>query len=904
MSAPSNKKFTGRRRTRTTRKGVKWVDRGARLLITAGGIGAVLAILLVGVFLLSVVWPLFRPARFTAQRDAITATVSAGTRLLGFGVDEFRTLCWTLTSDGTMRVQELQLGKSLSEAKPFEEEASISATALPWDRAEGAVGFDDGTIRLVSANFATKLLEAELLPDEVRDAAALEPIPHESGVLSRTPQGQYRHQSFQWKVGAKLELTAEETEETEETSGAADKGANPLALRAMDLVKGTGGHFLCTATANGKIQLHSLIERLDPLLGETVLAIEESFPLKYPPDASAAPPHWLMMTERADAVFAIWKSGRLVRFDVRDLSAIRVVEELRVIEQGELTSVQFLLGRGTILCGDSQGGLRGWFVVRPEGRAARGIDGAELIAAHDLAGGKSAVTSLAPSLRSRLLAVGYADGSLRVFHVTTDRLVIAAQSAAGESTHALDQVVLAPKEDAIFSLSQGALTQYSFEPGHPEISFRSLFRPIWYEGHEKPSHTWQSSASTADVEPKFGLYPLMFGTIKATLYSMLFGAPLALLAAIYTSEFMDRKLRGRIKPIIEMMASLPSVVLGFLAGLTIAPFVDRHLATVLAFSALIPLMLILTAYLWQCLPSTVSTPLAKYRPPIAAVMLGLCLLLSFPMGATLEQSLFSGDIKHWLTDVSFGTATGGWFVLLLPLCSLLAVAFRSRLLGPWLETRRTVRVGPTLESAPAARPSRGRLAARALVSFLLTVAAVVLLGYGMATLFGVAGFDPRRSFAANYEARNALVVGFVMGFAIIPLMYTIAEDALSAVPESLRAASLGAGATPWQTAVRIVIPTAMSGLFSALMIGLGRAVGETMIVLMATGSTPVMEWNPFNGFRTLSANIAIELPEAAQNGTHYRTLFFAALTLFVMTFAVNTIAEMVRLRFRRRMYQL
>jgi phosphate transport system permease protein len=156
----------------------------------------------------------------------------------------------------------------------------------------------------------------------------------------------------------------------------------------------------------------------------------------------------------------------------------------------------------------------------------------------------------------------------------------------------------------------------------------------------------------------------------------------------------------------------------------------------------------------------------------------------------------------------------------------------------------------------------------------------------------------------TYVQRNALIVGFVMGFAIIPIIYTIADDALTAVPDHLRSASLGAGATPWQTAVYIVIPTAMSGLFSALMVGLGRAVGETMIVLMALGNTAIMDWNIFNGARTLSANIAVELPEAVPNSTHYRTLFLAALVLFAMTFVVNTIAEVVRLRFRKRAYQL
>jgi phosphate transport system permease protein len=164
--------------------------------------------------------------------------------------------------------------------------------------------------------------------------------------------------------------------------------------------------------------------------------------------------------------------------------------------------------------------------------------------------------------------------------------------------------------------------------------------------------------------------------------------------------------------------------------------------------------------------------------------------------------------------------------------------------------------------------------------------------------------DPRGPLLGTYVQRNALVVGFVMGFAIIPIIYTIADDALSTVPNHLRSASLGAGATPWQTATRIIVPAAASGVFYAVMIGLGRAVGETMIVLMAAGNTPILDWNIFNGFQTLSANIATELPEAVQGSAHFRTLFVAALALFVMTFLVNTVAEMVRLRFRRRAYEL
>jgi phosphate transport system permease protein len=151
-----------------------------------------------------------------------------------------------------------------------------------------------------------------------------------------------------------------------------------------------------------------------------------------------------------------------------------------------------------------------------------------------------------------------------------------------------------------------------------------------------------------------------------------------------------------------------------------------------------------------------------------------------------------------------------------------------------------------------------------------------------------------------YDQRNCLVVGIAMGFAVIPIIFTIAEDAFTSVPQHLTAASLALGASRWQTAISVVLPTASPGLFSAVMIGFGRAVGETMIVLMATGNTPVLDWSIFNGMRTLSANVAVEIPEAPYGGTLYRTLFLAGLVLFLMTFFVNTLAEVVRQRLRER----
>ena len=199
---------------------------------------------------------------------------------------------------------------------------------------------------------------------------------------------------------------------------------------------------------------------------------------------------------------------------------------------------------------------------------------------------------------------------------------------------------------------------------------------------------------------------------------------------------------------------------------------------------------------------------------------------------------------------------------------------------------------------------RPQVARFALLKYGLGIAATLAVAGLLAAGIEATGLDPRGGVVGTYVQQNALVVGFARGFAIIPIIYTLAEDSLSEVPSQLREGSLGAGATQWQTAVRIVLPFAMSGIFSALMIGLGRAVGETMIVLMAAGNTPIMEWNAFNGFRTLSANIAVELPEAVIGSAHYRSLFLAGLVLFGMTFALNTVAELVRRHFRKRMQSL
>jgi phosphate transport system permease protein len=516
---------------------------------------------------------------------------------------------------------------------------------------------------------------------------------------------------------------------------------------------------------------------------------------------------------------------------------------------------------------------------------------------HQLDGVPSPISAIEPSARSRTVALAHENGAIEIFYVTSARrlaLFEPPEARDGNGAHGvarIEAIDLAPKDDGFAAVTRDALWNAGLDLRHPEAGLTAIFTPVWYEGYAEPRHVWQSSSGTDDFEPKLGLVPLIFGTLKATFYSLLFGVPLALFAAIYSSEFLHPKLRVPIKSGIEMMASLPSVVLGFIAAIILAPFVQTCVPTVIAAFFTLPFVLLGSAYLWQLLPARLALRWAGWQK-LAFIGLALpCGVLAAVVAAPwVEARLFGGDFLQWLNGAR-GSPFGGWLLLLLPLAAGVVLLGSQRLLGPRLRA-----ASLHWTRATCARFDLGRF-------FVSALAVLTLAGLSAGALTAL-GFDPRGTLVDTYVQRNALIVGFVMGFAIIPIIYTLAEDALSSVPSHLRLASLGCGATPWQTALRVIVPTAMSGLFSAVMIGLGRAVGETMIVLMAAGNTPVMDMNVFSGFRTLSANIATELPEAVVGSTHYRMLFLAALSLFAITFLVNTAAELVRQRFRKRAFQL
>jgi phosphate transport system permease protein len=866
MSQNAHKGFTGYRRKKKTRFSVRIADLFARRLIALGGVGTIAAVCLVCVFLIYVVLPLFETPEVDAASQQAMPEVETVRSLM---VDEYRTMGVRLDAAGRVDLFRLDTGKAL-DSRDISDGTQATSWSFSVDGERLIFGYANGTIRLGEMAFIAKLLPEDQVPSTAKKLAPGEVAAGPEGSLITLTPGGYRKHSFRLSL--------------EEPISVSDS-----AIVAVDRTVGSSGVIFAALDSKWRVFVKSVRRFENLMTGEVQTELSGG---EFDVQEAEAPgaPGYLLLSGAGDCVYLAWQNGRLHRYDTRELDAPQLAEKIDLLaEPGRtVTNLRWLLGRSTMLVGDSAGDLHAFFRIRDEQSKAI-PDGWRMVRAHHVPGSGAAVSSLACSPRTRLAMVGYADGQAALLHVTTNQVLTRVTAGSGLP---VTSMAIAPKENALYASCGDRLWGWSLDVKHPEATLASMFSPIWYEGMPGPEHIWQSSSGDDAFEPKLGLMPLVFGTLKATVYSMLFGVPLALLAAVYSSEFMHPRQRGRVKPTIELMASLPSVVLGFLAALVIAPFVEAIVPTVLAAIFCVPFVLLLGARFWQLIPAKSAITMGRWRFVFVLAALAAGVGLATRVGPWTERWLFAGDIKLWL-DGQRGSGVSGWLLFTLPISAL------------GIGILNTVTINPFLRSS-LGHLERTTTALVDLAKYLLSTAAVILLAAALAWAFNTFAWDPRggASFLGTYVQRNALVVGFIMGFAIIPIIYTIAEDALSTVPEHLRAGSLGAGATPWQTAIRIIVPTAMSGLFSAVMIGLGRAVGETMIVLMAGGNTPVMEWNLFNGIRTLSANIAVELPEAPQNGTHYRTLFLAALVLFALTFIVNTVAELVRLRFRKRAYQL
>lgn len=888
--------FTGRSGQRKARASVKIADRVAQSVISIGGIGTIIAVLFVGVFLFWMVVPLFAPPH--ANKINSYSSNVEGVEVRRVLADEYRLLGALILETGEAQVFNVNDGQPITTvALSQSEDVQLTASSYAVSNNRVAFGYSDGTIRLGTLGFKSQFFTAEDVPAELQGLEVGESgvWPEKQGMVQVTPEGQFRLSVLEADLKDPLPSGSYEPVVQIDYAGSDTDG------------------LIAVLTEDGKFNLVRTAARKDFFGNVTGLTAKAPISLPYEERENASV-KFIGLDSLANKLFLIYDDGLARRLDIRNPTQARLAEEQVLVEPGEKVSVvRFALGRETLLIGYDDGRISRWGSIALEQAEADklgvelGVDGFAMIQTGDMNPSTGTqVTLLAASPRSRIAMAGFADGTVRMFNSTSNDLLLELDPELGEP---LDNAYITGKEDGIFVMAGPTLVAYDFEPKHPSATPTSLFTQVWYEGYAEPAHVWQSTTGEDTGEPKFGMIPLIFGTLKATVYALIFAVPVALLAAIYTSQFMHPRVKGMVKPGIEMMASLPSVVLGFLAGLVIAPFVEDVVPAMLTAILVVPFTLITGAFLWQLMPHKRAILLEQWRFVPILLCLPLGILISVFLGPALENLLFAGDIKQWLAfkpgnddpeRAQYAQATGGWFLLLTPSIGVLVAIAMAYVVNPKFREI----------SANMNRPAATRLN---LLKYAGAVASTLLLAFGVASILNVAGFDLRVSATiwgmdlspvSTYVQRNSLIVGFAMGFAVIPIIFTIADDAMSAVPTHLVSASLGAGATPWQTTMRVVIPTAMSGIFSACMIGLGRAVGETMIVLMAAGNTPVLDLNIFEGFRTLSANIATELPEAPKGGTHYRTLFLSALVLFILTFIVNTFAELIRQRFRKRAVNL
>ena len=731
-----------------------WMGR----LIRAGGVGVIAAVIGMLLFLLWQVLPLFSGAEVSVQ-PALALRGGA----VAFGEDESGEVVYGARSDGSLSFVRAADG---SEVRNWSPPAGLPAvTAVKVQSREGQVllGHADGTVSAVAVSFKVNFASdgRRTVEPDVRP----EP-PRQVGEPGRAVTEVWAARATNTRLIVVRQPAA--------------AGSSLRALRLSER-RGLGGRATVTA-------------------GEPFAVAADV------PDVGQ-----VLVPSTADTALVLLRDGE-VRAYSGEGDRLDLMQSFRPFPgAGRAPAAAGLIfGDVSAVFLDASGEHRVWSlhpVRQPDGRSLRRWG--EVREPESLPGPGAGVWTAAGN-KCYLVSAG---GVLQLRNLTTGSVRWQGEAPAGPPR----QVVFSRNYDRMSALAaDGRLLRWRIDDHHPDSSWSAFFGRIWYEGAEGPAFVWQSSSGSDEFEAKYSLVPLIYGTVKGTFYALLFALPIALLAAVYVSQFLRPDLRLIVKPLMEVMASLPSVVLGFLAGLWLAPVVDANLVPLLcALAALAPAGFA-AGWCWSRLPQPVRR---RARPGLEFLWLvpvvALCVCVAWSVGPWVEAAFFT------VTDSSGAVVSD----------------FRE-----WWRT----------------------------------------------------------STGLAYDARNSLVVGFVMGFAVIPVVFTIAEDALSNVPAALSSGSLALGASRWQTVWRVVVPTAVSGIVSAVMIGFGRAVGETMIVVMATGNTAVMEANPFNGMRTLSANIAVELPEAPAGHTHFRALFLGACCLFLLTFLLNTLAEVLRQRLRER----
>ncbi|HLY11164.1 MAG TPA: ABC transporter permease subunit [Planctomycetota bacterium] len=715
--------------------------------MTLGGITIIGSILAILFVIVMEMLPLFGSASVTSL--PVTALTVDSSPLVA-GSDELQQVAWIGTAKG-VTFHSLADGSALAPAPDLNLGAATITAVTPLIQGSLAFGLSNGTVVPATLGFDQTFVD---------------------GHPKMTPR---------LKAAAPLVVDA---------TGA----ALPLLARAA----AESGTMYVSLSGPKSLTLLRLKQKKTLMGAGKITELRSTIPLSIDSTVTA-----LIMDNRGEDLFVGLSNGQLVRVDLRDPEAPKPTNPVLAASKSgsAITALGFLNGDRTLVVGDSGGEVSSWQTLRSE-EGTYYVTRMATFEPH-----AAPISRFSPSLRNKGFISADSKGGIHLNYSTTGS-TLATLATGGDPVTATS---LTPKANGIMAVGpSGKVYRWNVHNPHPETTLQSLFGQVWYEGYSKPEAVWQTTGGD-DFEPKFGLVPLIYGTLKGTFYALIVAVPLALLSALYVSQFMHPSLKQNIKPLIEVMAALPSVVLGFIAALWLAPNIERRIPGIFLLPIVETIIILLTVAGWRAIPLGFRQ---RFRHGTEVVLIVpvviLGAMLSFWLGGVVESVVLGGDYQAWFL----------------------------RVLG------------------------------------------------------------------LSYDQRNSVVVGLAMGFAVIPIIFTIAEDSLSNVPPYLAAGSLALGATRWQTALKVVLPSASPGIFSAVMIGFGRAVGETMIVLMATGNTPVMNLNPFKGFRALSANVAVELPEAPQGETLFRVLFLAAFLLFLMTFLVNSFAELIRLRLRKKYQSL
>ena len=719
-------------------------DRFAKWGISAGGVMVLVALLLIFFYLLYVVQPIFESAKVETRNSVKLQNAS---EVVGLGIEEQTEVAFLLGEKGNVdfyNVEKEQFGKKITTLNTeLPSDVSSFASSAPF-QGQYAYGLENGSVVVVAPKFLVTF------PNNQRQL---------------TPRLDYPLGDMALEVD--------------------DQGAAITKFAFSHYEDKTA---VVALTADKRVLFSSFVGEENMFTGEVEWVVERTeLDIEGRVDE-------LLISPDTTRTF-VRSANQIYVYDTRYPSEVEQIQLLAANEENaNLVSTQLLAGANSLMLANDNGEVSQWFEVNTEnGRQFQKIRAFET--------SKQSKLNIFTEFYRRTFFTAGANGELGIYYTTSDAKLWQGKVSEGP----IQNFAIAPRSNAALILADDALKVIEIHNEHPEVTWSALWQEVWYEGYPEPGYIWQSTSASDDFESKFSLVPISFGTIKAAMYAMLFAVPIALSAAIYTAYFMSSELRKVVKPTVEIMEALPTVILGFLAGLWLAPLIEEHLPAIIGLLVLLPIAILLTAFGWNKLPASIRHRIPEGSHSILLIPVVIFIgWLSFAMSNSIELWMFDGNVRQYLTN----------------------------------------------------------------------------------------------ELGMTFDQRNSLVVGIAMGFAVIPTIFSIAEDAVFSVPKHLSNGSLALGATQWQTLVRVVLLTASPGIFSAVMMGLGRAVGETMIVLMATGNTPIMDWSIFQGMRTLAANIAVEMPESEVGSSHYRILFLAAFVLFIFTFIFNTVAEFVRQQLR------